>query len=160
MIVSFLESIKYVGHQYPIALMRIYLGYYFFDLALIRTQGEFLTQPRLAAIIMDSLPSVPLPDWYTQFLKLVVVPNWQYFAYFITYCEFIIGISFLLGLFVRPVAILGIFLMLNFIYAGSDAASSLQQVFLVLFIVMFWVGAGRCLGFDYYFYKRQRGLWW
>lgn len=160
MLVSFFESIKYVGHLYPIAFLRIYLGYYFFDYALARTQGDFLSQPRLAAIVMDSLPQSNLPVWYAQFLQYVVVPNWQYFAYLITYCEFIIGISFLLGLLVRPTSLLAVVLLVNFIYAGAYTNSSLNQVFLVLFIIMAWVGAGRCLGMDYFFYKRQRGIWW
>lgn len=160
MLVSFFESIKYVGHLYPIALMRIYLGYYFFASALDRVNGEFLRQPRLAAIIMESLPQRDLPTWYANFLQHIVVLNWQFFAYFITYCEFIVGISFLIGFLVRPSALLGIILMINFIYAGRDVAAAVQQTFLALFIVMFWIGAGRCLGLDYYFYKRQRGLWW
>lgn len=160
MLVSFFESVKYVGHLYPVALMRIYLGYYFLEMAISRVRGEFLVQPRLAAVIMDNLPQSHLPSWYADILQHLVVPNWQFFAYFITYCEFIVGVSFLLGFLVRPASILGAFLTLNFIYAGGDAATAVQKTFLVLFISMFWVGAGRCLGFDYYFYKRQRGLWW
>ncbi len=160
MFVSFLDSIKFVGHLYPISLLRIYLGYTFLDLAITRLNGAFIREPRLAAIIMESLPQGNLPTWYANFLQHVVVPNWQFFAYFVTYCEFIIGISFLIGFLVRPSAILGFLLMLNFIYAGRDVATGVQQIHLVLFIIMFWVGAGRCLGFDYFFYKRQRGLWW
>lgn len=160
MLVSFFDSIRYVGHLYPIALMRIYLGYYFLASALDRVHGEFLRQPRLAAIIMESMPQSDLPQWYAHFLQQLVVPNWQIFAYFITYCEFIVGISFLIGFLVRPSALLGIVLMINYIYAGRELVSSVQQTFLALFIVMFWIGAGRCLGVDYYFYKRQRGLWW
>jgi thiosulfate dehydrogenase (quinone) large subunit len=160
MLVAFFESIKYVGHLYPIALLRVYMGYYFFDLALSRVKGEFLTQPRLAAIIMDSLPQSDLPAWYARFLQYVVVPQWQYFAYLITYCEFLLGISFLLGIIVRPASLLAVFMMVNFIVAGGNATSAVQQVFLVLFIVMAWVGAGRCLGLDYFFYKRHRGIWW
>lgn len=160
MLVSFFESIKYVGHLYPIALLRIYMGYYFLDLALSRMNGEFLKQPRLAAAIMESLPQGNLPIWYANLLQHVVVPNWQFFAYFITYCEFIISISYLIGFLVRPASLLGAFLMINFIYAHADPGMYVEQTFLVLFIAMFWVGAGRCLGFDYFFYKRQRGLWW
>jgi thiosulfate dehydrogenase [quinone] large subunit len=160
MLVSFFESIKYVGHLYPIALLRIYLGYYFLDSALERVNGVFLKQPRLAAIIVESLPQSDLPTWYANLLQHVVVPNWQFFAYFVTYCEFVLGICFLVGFLVRPTALLGILLMLNYIYAGREIATAVQQMFLALFIVMFWVGAGRCFGFDYYFYKRQRGLWW
>ncbi len=160
MVVSFFESLKYVGHLYPIALLRIYLGYFFLDSALARLHGEFLKQPRLAAIIMESLPQSDLPTWYANLLQQMVVPNWQVFAYFVTYCEFIVGLAFLIGFLVRPASILGVFLMINYIYAGREMVSSVQQTFLALFIVLFWVGAGRCLGLDYYFYKRQRGLWW
>jgi thiosulfate dehydrogenase (quinone) large subunit len=31
---------------------------------------------------------------------------------------------------------------------------------LVLFLILAWLGAGRCLGLDYFFYKRDRGMWW
>jgi thiosulfate dehydrogenase [quinone] large subunit len=108
---------------------------------------------------MDNLPQRELPGWYANVLQYVVVPNWRFFSYFVTYCEFIIGVTFLIGLFVRPASLLGLVLTLNFIYIGG-LSTELQQTYLALFIVMFWVGAGRCFGFDYYFYKRQRGLWW
>jgi thiosulfate dehydrogenase [quinone] large subunit len=164
MFVSFFESAKYVGHLYPIALLRIYMGYYYLNMALMRLGGEFLTQPRLAHIITENLPQKDLPSWYANVLQNIVVPNWRFFAYFITYCEFIIGVAFLIGFLVRPAALIGIFLMINFVYAGGGATGplsiDLQQTFLALFIVMFWVGAGRCFGLDFYFYKRQRGLWW
>lgn len=160
MLVSFLDSIRHVGQLYPIALMRIYLGYYFLTSAFERLEGEFLTQPRLAAVIMESLPQSHLPNWYAHLLQYVVAPQWQFFAYFIMYCEFVIAISFLLGFLVRPVSLLGAVLMLNYIYAGYEVATAAQQLLFVTFILMFWVGAGRCLGIDYYFYKRQRGLWW
>jgi len=160
MLVAFFESAKYVGHLYPIALMRIFMGYYFLNSALVRLSGEFLKQPKLAAMIMDNLPQSELPGWYANVLQYVVVPNWRIFAYFITYCEFIIGIGFLIGLFVRPTSLLGLFLTLNLIYISGHASIDLQQTYVALFIVMFWVGAGRCFGLDYYFYKRQRGLWW
>ncbi len=160
MLVAFFDSIRYVGQLYPVAMMRIYIGYYFLNSGLARSQGEFLNQPRLAAVIMESLPQSDLPNWYANLLQNFVVQHWQFFAYFITYCEFIVAISFLIGFLVRPISLLGIFLMINYIYAGHDIATGVQQIFLVLFIIMFWIGAGRCLGVDYYFYKRQRGLWW
>jgi thiosulfate dehydrogenase (quinone) large subunit len=159
MLYSYFESIKYVGHLYPIAFLRIYLGYIFFDSALNRVNGVFLTQPRLASVIMESLPVSDVPIWYANFLQYFVVPNWQFFAYLVTYCEFLIGICLLAGFLIRPVSILGVVLMLNLIYGGSSGAL-LQQTYLVFFVVIFWVGAGRCLGLDYYFYKRYRGIWW
>ena len=34
------------------------------------------------------------------------------------------------------------------------------KTILAVHVMMAWVGAGRCLGFDYYFFKRRRGIWW
>jgi thiosulfate dehydrogenase [quinone] large subunit len=36
----------------------------------------------------------------------------------------------------------------------------LHKLHFVLFLVLAWLGAGRCLGLDYFFYKRDRGIWW
>jgi thiosulfate dehydrogenase (quinone) large subunit len=160
MFVSFLESIKHVGHLYPIAVLRIYLGYIYFSTAFDRVERGFLEQPRLAAAIMDQLPQKDLAFWYKEVLETLVVPNWQIFAYTLVYLEYLVGVSFLLGFLVRPVALIGIFLAANSALIVSASLAPLQKCYLALFIVLFWVGAGRCLGFDYYFYKRQRGLWW
>lgn len=160
MILAFFESIKYAGHLLPLSFLRIYLGYYFFDRAFERTQGDFLVQPRLAALLTEWLPRSTAATWYHEWVENVMVPNWKVFAYLITYVEFMIAVSLLLGFLVRPTALLGILLCLNFIYGIGQPAVELHQIHLVLFIVMFWFGAGRCLGMDYFFYKRHRGLWW
>lgn len=160
MFVSFLESIKHVGHLYPVALLRIFLGYIYFGDAWDRLNGAFLEQPRLAAMIMQNLANKDISPWYRQLLEGLIVPNWQFFAYSIVYFEFVIGISFLLGFLVRPVSLLGIFITANAIFIGSPELVPMQKCFLAMFIVLMWIGAGRCLGFDFYFYKRQRGLWW
>ena len=158
--IAFFESIKYTGHIYPIALLRIYLGYYFLSLGIERIDSEFLVQPRLAAQIMNYLPGRELPSWYAESIQTLVVPNWQIFAYILVYTQIAIGVSLLLGFLVRPICLLGIFVSLNALLVGSPSATLLNQVFLVLFITLLWIGAGRCLGLDYYFYKRQRGIWW
>lgn len=160
MIVAFFESIKYVGHLLPLAFLRIFVGYYFLDSALNKTQGDYLIQPRLAAEISEWLPQSMAPLWYKSLVSDFVVEHWRVFSYSITYCEFLIAVSFILGFFVRPVALLGIFLSLNYIYTSNPIAANIHQVFLAIFVTMLWMGAGRCLGFDYFFFKRQRGIWW
>lgn len=160
MFVAFFESIKYVGHLFPMAILRIYMGYFYFQRALDRLSGEFLTQPRLVGSIEEWLPHSNAPGWYIEILEGIVQPNWKIFAYLITYCEFLIGISFIVGFFVRPISILAIFIGINFIYASGSGEMAVNEIFVVLFIIMGWLGAGRCLGFDYFFFKRQRGLWW
>lgn len=160
MLIAFFESVKYVGHLVPLAFLRIYIGYVFFDSALTKAQGDYLMQPQLAASVSEWLPLSPAPDWMRDFLENIVVPNWKIFAYTLTYCEFLIGISFLLGFLVRPIGLLGAVLCLTYIYASGQPAVELHEIYFALFISMLWMGAGRSLGVDYFFYKRRRGIWW
>lgn len=160
MVVAFLESIKYVGHLLPVSLLRIYMGYYYLREALLHLEGEFLHRPDLAAQISEWLPQAHVADWYRQYLEDVVIPNWQTFSYVLLGSEFIIGISFLFGYFVRPVSVLGLFLAVNLLYISSPEKVELYRLFTVIHLTLGWLGAGRCLGFDYYFFKRRRGLWW
>lgn len=160
MLFAFLESIKYVGHFLPLAFLRIFVGYYYFNDALGKYQGDFLVQPHLAASIAEWLPQSFAPDWYRQFLEMTVIPHWQIFAYGITFLEFAIGLSFIAGYFVRPFALMGVLLSINYLMASGPTSLELQRVFLAINVTMAWLGAGRCLGIDYYFYKRRRGIWW
>ena len=61
---------------------------------------------------------------------------------------------------VRPVALLAALVTLNFIFNSGPDIIELHKLHLVLFLILAWLGAGRCLGLDYFFYKRDRGLWW
>ncbi|MCB0342860.1 MAG: DoxX family membrane protein [Pseudobdellovibrionaceae bacterium] len=158
--VAFLESIKYVGHLFPVAFFRIYVGYYFFHGALERLETGYLREAHLAGAVQEWIPHTTAAEWYIDLIQSVIVPYWQAFSYLLTGCEFFIGISFIVGFLVRPAALIGIFLYLNFVYADVQSLGDLTEVYLAVFVMMFWLGAGRCLGFDYFFFKRQRGIWW
>lgn len=162
MLVAFVESIKYVGHLLPIAFLRVFLGYYYFNQALLRLHSDFLSHAYLAEDIRGYLPRSPAPDWFKMFLEGVVIPNWKIFATSLVVSWFAIGISYILGYLVRPMSVLAIIIGLGLMLAlGATGQSELQMTFLlVLHFTLGWLGAGRCLGLDYYFYKRRRGLWW
>lgn len=160
MLVAYIESMKYVGHLFPVALLRIYLGWSFLSTAWQRYQGDYLSQPRIAAAITEWAPTSAAPDWYKDFLDNTVVPNWQIFAYCVVYFGFLVGISFIIGFFVRPVALLAALLTMNFMVNSSPELLDLHRLHLILFLMLAWLGAGRCMGLDYFFYKRDRGLLW
>lgn len=160
MILSFFESIKYVGHFFPIALLRMYIGWGFFASALAKKESDYLLQPKLAAAINDFLPLSSAPLWYREFLDSVVVPHWQIFAYSIMYFEFLIGIGLILGFLSRPLSLIAAFLALNYLYTSSPDVGLYYRMLVVVCVMMAWVGAGRCLGMDFFFFKRQRGLLW
>ncbi len=160
MLVSVLESLKHVGHLWPLAILRIYIGYYFMGEATRRVEGDFLLQPQLASAIAEWLPMSSAPEWYRLFLEYTVIPNWRLFSYFIVYTEGLLAFSFILGFFVRPVAFIGAVASILFVFPTTAVGMELNQLHFVIFVVMMAFGAGRCLGVDYYFYKRDRGLWW
>ncbi len=161
MIYAFVESIKYVGHMIPVALLRIFLGYFYFNQALSTYHRGFLQHAYLAEDVRNFLPLSTAPEWYKNALETVLIPNWQVFATVYLAIQFIIGFSYIVGYMVRPVSLLAI------LYCGFISASIGSQLYLVqisflvvLHLMLGWVGAGRCLGFDYFFYKRRRGIWW
>lgn len=160
MFVAFFESVKYVGHLLPISFLRVFMGYYYLQIAMEKFRGDFLLRPKLAAQVADALPSIQGPQWYRLFLETVMVPNWQVFAFIVLGCEFAIAISYLLGYVVRPVAILAMILSLNMLVISGSQFDDMYKTFVAIHLMMAWVGAGRCLGLDYYFFKRRRGIWW
>lgn len=160
MFVAFFESVKYVGHLLPISFLRVFLGYYYLEQALLKFRGDFLMRPRLAAQIAEVLPTLQTPEWYRLFLENVVIPQWQIFSFGLNGLEFAIAISYIFGYVVRPMALLGVVISLNMLVLAGPQTQDLYKTFVAIHLLMAWVGAGRCLGFDYYFFKRRRGIWW
>jgi len=160
MFVAFFESVKYVGHLLPISFLRVFLGYYYLQQALSLFQGDYLLRPRLAAQIGEALPHLQVPDWYRAFLETVVIPQWQVFAFILLGLQFAIAVSYILGYVVRPVALIGMALSFYSLVLSGPQYEDLYKTFIAIHFVMAWVGAGRCLGMDYYFFKRRRGIWW
>lgn len=160
MLLAFFESIKYVGHLLPISFLRIFMGYYYFQLASEKYAGDFLTRPRIADQISQWLPASHAPDWYKFLATSTFIPQWQTVAFIIVGVEFLIAASYFFGYVVRPVAIIASLFCFNMLFISGPQAEELIKLQLVVHLIFAWIGAGRCLGFDYYFYKRRRGFWW
>ena len=161
MIVALFESYKYVGHLYPIVLLRIFMGYYYFNHGLQSLKSEYLSHAIFAEQVRAYLPTSLAPEWYKYFLETAMIPNWQFFATFIVVSQLIIGVSFIIGYFVRPASLLALFLGAMMLWSVGPSAGDIQDklIFLTVF-TLGWFGAGRCFGVDYYFYRKRRGLWW
>lgn len=160
MLIAFFESIKYIGHQLPVALLRIFLGYYYFNEGLQKIKSDFLTSPKLAEMISDGLAINTASPWYQIFLDNIVVYNWKTFSHLIVLSEILVGVSFLVGYLVRPMAVLGVILSVHYLLLFRLEYEPFYKLLIVSHIVLAWIGAGRCLGIDYFFYKRNRGILW
>lgn len=98
--------------------------------------------------------------FYRQFLAAVVLPNAGFFAYVVGAVELAIGLSLLLGLWVRPASVLGALHMLSLTlatwwepghgvpvwrYFGAEL-DHLPMLF--LFLIFFAADAGQVWGLD------------
>lgn len=160
MIISFFESFKYIGHLWPIALLRIYLGYFFINAGIDKIHNGFLSQPVLQGILQKWIELGIQHQSYVHFLQDWVSPHWRLFSYLVIFGEVFVGMSFILGFMVRPAALVAIFLNINFLLASGAPGLIVNKVFIAANLTLYLVSAGRCVGLDYYFYKRVRGIWW
>lgn len=160
MIVTFFESIKYVGHLLPLSFLRIFMGYYYLQQAIMKYQSDFLIRPRLADQIAEWMPASHAPHWYKILMSTQFIPHWQTLAFIYLGIEFAIAISYILGFVVRPMALVATFLCLNMLFISGPQTEDFYKTFMAIHIMMAWIGAGRCLGMDYYYFKRRRGIWW
>ena len=160
MLASFFESIRYVGHMYPLVIMRVYLGYTFCLSFFDKWQTGYISLPTVADEIIQNLAQSDAPLWYQNIVALLVIPHWQIWANINLLSELLIGLSFLLGFLVRPMALVGAFFLFNFVMIGGAVHVEFNRLLFILFLTLAWFGGGRCLGLDYHFYKRRRGLWW
>ncbi|MFN8846809.1 MAG: DoxX family membrane protein [Bdellovibrionales bacterium] len=160
MLVAFFESIKYSGHLVPISFLRIFVGYYYLQSFLAKFSGDFLVRPRVAEMISQNLMTSQAPEWMKWILNTYMVVHWQGFAFSLVAFELAIAVSYIVGYVVRPTALLGAFLTVFMIYLNPAASQDFFKILLATHVTFAWLGAGRCLGLDYYYFKRVRGVWW
>lgn len=160
MLFAFFESIKYVGNALPLTFLRIFLGYTYLNHALVKINSDYLLRPRLAEMISEFLPVSQAPEWYKLFLANQVIHHWQIAGFFWVGIELAIGCSYLVGYVVRPTAIVATLFTFATLFVSNPVLLDSYKLIVACHLVLAWAGAGRCLGIDYYFYKRRRGLWW
>ncbi len=160
MILAYIESFKYVGHLWPITFLRWVIGWQYFRMAMNHIHSQFLSHPYLSEQLRMKMEGVGLIHGYLRFWEVLVQENWLVVSYVIVATELLIGASYFLGYLVRPVSLWAAFVSLH-LYWLVEAQGDMSQLFACYIHLTFCLlGAGRCLGLDYYFYKSRRGLLW
>lgn len=160
MLASFFESVKFIAHLLPVSFLRIFLGYLYFEQAINHIRLGWLDKPILSVKVSQLLSSSNLGEWHRLALENIAIPYWLEASFLIILLELAIGISYLAGYLVRPMALFAACML--WFQLGIVEPSQIMdlKILLVVNIFLSWIGAGRVLGFDYYFYKKQRGIWW
>lgn len=160
MLTAFFESIKYIGHLYPIAVLRIYIGYFWFNEGMLKYKGDLF----VSQLYVDDLSSkdliFQLPELYQTLFKNVVAPYWSVWSHGFIFVEVVIGLGLMLGFLTRPLGVLAIVICIHYSMLGDELVALLYSTFSAILLTLVVVGAGRCVGFDYYFFKKNRGLLW
>ncbi|MGE5464135.1 MAG: DoxX family protein [Syntrophothermus sp.] len=96
--------------------------------------------------------------WYREFLQMMLnAQAYTWFAKIIAVSETLIGVAFILGIFVGLTAFIGGFMNWNFIMAGSASVNGMFFGLAVL-LVLAWKIAGY-IGLDYFLLPRISALW-
>lgn len=105
-------------------------------------------------------------SFYRPVLSGLILPHAVFFGYVVGVVEVLVGISLLIGLFVRPAAVLGILFLMNITLAAwwePGHSAPLWRYFgarldtlplMLLLIIFFGADAGRVWGLD----GRRKGL--
>lgn len=160
MFVAFLESIKFIAHLLPVSFLRIFMGYLYLEQARQHILLGWLDKPILSTKLSTLLTTTDFSPVARNFTEIWLIPYWLEVSFIIIAIEIAIGVSYLVGYLVRPLALLGVVLVLGQMTIVAMPELLHLKVLLVIHFFLAWIGAGRVLGFDYYFYKRDRGIWW
>lgn len=145
--------------MFPVAFIRIIIGFQTLSLVFWRINTGYLDHPNISERLDLSTGGIE-GGLYFEIFKNLIQSQWLLMTYVLLIIESLISISYILGFGVRIASALGMILSLH-IYAFFNFESSPGQIYLFYVHALFlWLGAGRCLGLDYYFFKSRRGLLW
>jgi thiosulfate dehydrogenase (quinone) large subunit len=137
-------------------LARLYVGWSWLDAGLHKVQdpkwvssGVALKSFWQGAVKLP--PDVARPaityDWYRGFLQLLLDQGtYTWFAKLVAFGELAVGVALIIGLFTGFAAIIGAFMNMNFLLAGS-ASTNPVLLLIAIGILMAWKVAG-ILGVD------------
>ena len=136
-----------------ILVIRLALAGLFFHLGIGKISDGWLTSP---AGLLDDLQGYQkhATGIHLQYLSDVAIPYVNIWSKLITIGETLVGISMLLGLFVRLSSLAGILMVLNLhaatgnLYSLNFFGSAWAALIIASFIATGLAGAGRWMGFD------------
>jgi uncharacterized membrane protein YphA (DoxX/SURF4 family) len=153
-----LMNLKERTYLWYIAILRLYVGYYFLLEGYRKYERSFPKGDWVGRQI-GNISSLDLYPWYKRFLLDYVVPHQELFGYLVMIGQIAVGACLLLGLFTRFGAIVGLVMVANcFLGPGmarGSATMAMQQIFLVSLAIIVLSNPGRTLGLDGLLFGRK-----
>lgn len=142
-----------------IAAVRIATSVFFLLFGEYKIAGSEFAHRGFQAYLQDYIANSAV-SFYRPVLSGLVLPHAVFFGYVVGNVELLIGISLLIGLWVRPVSIVGVLFLVNMVLAtwwapGHGVAfwryfgNELDHIPLLLLLIVFYAAdAGRVWGLD------------
>jgi thiosulfate dehydrogenase (quinone) large subunit len=142
-----------------IAVVRIATSVFFLLFGEYKLSGPGFAHGGFQGYLQDFIANGAV-GFYRPFLSRIILPHAVVFGYMVGVGELFIGISLLLGLWVRPASVLGVLYLLNLTLAtwwGPGRGAPVWRYFgaeldhlplLLLFVIFFAADAGRVWGLD------------
>jgi len=142
-----------------IAVVRMATSVFFLLFGEYKVAGPAFAHGGFQSYLQDFIANSAV-SFYRPVLAHLILPHAVFFGYVVGVVELLIGVSLLIGLWVRPASVLGILFLLNMLLAtwwspGHGApvwryfGAELDHLpLLLLFIIFFAADAGRVWGLD------------
>ena len=92
-ILGFLESIKYVGHLWPVSFLRWFVCFQYFGMATLHVRSGLLEHPYLSEQLRIKIEAAGVLNGYLGFWTSFVQDYWLIASYVIVCSEFVIAVS-------------------------------------------------------------------
>lgn len=134
---------KKIAHLWPISLLRVYTGVFFIYYGFRKITNPDFAQG-LTGFVTGNLEKCF--GFMRPFLESVVLPNNGAFAFLVSWGEFLIGLSLIVGLATRYASIAGALMVAAFWFTKGQGfldAQNHDSIWFVIFVVLAAVHAGR-----------------
>lgn len=139
---------KKLTHLWPITLLRVYTGVFFLYHGFGKITADGFADG-MVGFLNGSLDT--MFRFFRPFVESVVLPHNVLFSQLVSWGEFSIGLSLIVGLATRWASVAGAFLVTCFWFAKGQGILEGQNhdfVWLMIFVVLATVHAGRKHGLD------------
>ena len=141
-------------------LLRLYVGWAWFDAGLHKITGGFdatgFLKGAIGGPVADKATGAAVYPTYVAFLENFALPNAKLINFLIPWGELLIGIGLILGTLTTAAAFFGLMLNFMFLFAGTVSTNPLLTILGVLILVA-GANAG-AFGFDRYLMPALRKL--
>lgn len=131
-------------------IVRVYVGYNWLMAGISKFSnpawigsdtGKAITGFLKGALSKTAGEHPDVSSWYAYFINNIVLPNSHTWSYIIVFGEIFVGIGLILGAFTGIAAFFGMFMNLNFLFAGTVSINPLLFV-LSIGLVLAWKVSG------------------